>query len=177
METLLKLERQVVPLTRVVALIGLMGLLVQASLTMADVLLRWLANTPIHGLEDINGIAIAIVIASCFPIVIARRTNIAITFLGSAFGRTGKNRLEAMASIALLIFLILIGWQLIVFTGELAESGRTTWLLQLPVTPYWIIATGVYLLCIPVQIVIVLTDIGRAFSLASDKFKNDSEGV
>lgn len=147
---------------RVVALVGVIGLMVQGGLTLADVLLRWLANAPIRGLEDINGLVITIVIASCFPIVVARRQNVSIKFLGKLLGAAGERWLEVLSSTALLVFLVLIGWQLIAFIEELAESGRTTWLLQWPVTPYWIVATAVYALCVPVQLAIVLADVAKA---------------
>lgn len=174
MNRILRLERNVVPMTRIIALIGLTGLLVQAGLTMGDVLLRWLANAPIHGLEDVSELATAIVIASCFPIVVARRQNISINFLGAALGPKVERWLEAIASLSLLLFLILVGWQLAVFTGELAESGRTTWMLQLSVTPYWIVATVVYMACVPVQAIVALTDIARAIQGGSEAA--DAEG-
>src|SRR5688500_16159156 len=114
---------------------------------MLDVLLRWIANAPIKGLHDINGLAIAIVIASCFPLVVAERRNISIRFLGEALGAGASRWLEALGSAALLAFVAAIGWQLALYTLGLAESGRTTWHLRLPVTPAWTVATAVVLLC------------------------------
>lgn len=157
-----RLEERIGRWTRAIAVAGFVGLLAVAVATMADVLLRWVANTPIKGLNDINGLAVAIVIASCFPLVVAERQNISIRFLGDALGPRAGRWLEALGSAALLVFVALVGWQLVLHTAGLAESGRTTWHLRIPVTPYWSVATAVVLLCIPAQTIAFAADVLRA---------------
>jgi TRAP-type C4-dicarboxylate transport system permease small subunit len=133
-----------------------------AALVTLDVLLRWIASAPIKGLNDINGLVIAIVIASCLPLVIAQRQNISIRFLGEALGAGATRWLEALGSAALLFFVALVGWQLVLYTAGLAEDGRTTWHLRLPLTPWWSVATAIVLLCIPAQAVAFAADLARA---------------
>jgi TRAP-type C4-dicarboxylate transport system permease small subunit len=162
MKFLLELEARAVRWTRLVALIGALGLLFQSLATLADVTLRWGFNAPIAGLNDIIGLAVAIVLAACFPIVVAQRQNITIRFLAAAVGPRVARWLDAAGSLATLAFVSVIAWQLVVYTGELAASGRTTWLLRIPVTPYWAVATAVVLLCIPVQAIAFAADVARA---------------
>lgn len=157
-----RLERRIRGWTRAVAIVGLGGLVVISITTLLDVGLRWLANAPIRGLNDINGLAVAIVIAACFPLVVAERQNIAIRFLGGAAGARAARWLDAFGSAALLAYVAVIGWQLVLHTADLAESGRTTWFLLLPVTPSWVVATALVLLCIPVQAVALAVDVVRA---------------
>jgi TRAP-type C4-dicarboxylate transport system permease small subunit len=162
MQLVFRLEGWIGRWTRAIAVAGFLGLLAVAALTTLDVLLRWIANAPIKGLNDVNGLVVAIVIASCLPLVIAQRQNISIRFLGDALGAAPSRWLEAVGSAALLVFVTLVGWQLIVYTAGLAESGRTTWHLRIPLTPWWSVATAIVLLCIPAQTVALAADLARA---------------
>jgi TRAP-type C4-dicarboxylate transport system permease small subunit len=157
-----RLEERIGRWTRAIAVAGFIGLLGVALATTVDVLLRWIAHAPIKGLNDINGLAVAIVIASCLPLVIAERQNISIRFLGDALGAAPSRWLEALGSAALLVFVALVGWQLVLHTAGMAESGRTTWHLRIPVTPYWSVATAIVLLCIPAQTIAFAADVARA---------------
>ena len=97
MSLVFRLEQRIGRWTRAIAVAGFLGLLVVALATTAYVLLRWIANAPIKGLNDINGLVVAIVIASCLPLVIAERQNISIRFLGNALGVAPSRWLEAFS--------------------------------------------------------------------------------
>ncbi len=157
-------EARIVRWARLVALVGLAGLLIQATGTTADVVLRYFANQPITGLHDVSELAIAIVLAATFPVVVAQRQNITITFLGAGLGPAAARWLDLFGSIMLLAFLVLIGWQVAVYTGELMETGRTTWILEIEVTPYWIVTTAIIWLCVPVQLITIAVDAARALT-------------
>jgi len=164
MQRLLLLERRVITLTRALALGGFVGLMVMSLSTTLDVLLRWLANMPIKGLPDIVSLAVAIVIATSFPIVVAQRQNITIRFLGDWIGRRTALWFDVFGSAALLVFIALLGWQLAVYAGELLESGRLSWQLRINVGPYWAVAAGIVVLCVPIQVIALVADIGRAIT-------------
>ena len=157
-----RLERRIRGWTRAVAIIGLGGLLVISITTMLDVGLRWLVNAPIRGLNDINALAVAIVIAACFPLVVAERQNITIRFLGGAVGPGISRWLDAFGSALLLAYVGVLGWQLALYTADLADAGRTTWFLLLPMTPSWVVASLLMLLCVPIQAVAFAVDVARA---------------
>src|SRR5688572_19256384 len=175
MDFVFRLESRIIRGTRAIAIVGFVGLLVVALLTMLDVSLRWVANAPIKGLNDISGLAIAIVIASCLPLVIAQRQNISIRFLGAALGPGAARWLDAFGSGALLAFVALIGWQLAMHTAGMAESGRTTWHLRIPVTPYWSAATLLVALCIPAQAIAFVADVLRAVTGAPPRVEEAAE--
>lgn len=162
MKSLDRLQRLVSRWARGIAAVGLAALLFQALATAGDPLLRWLANRPIHGLSDITGLASVMVIAACFPVIVAQRGNITIRFLGRALPARAALWVDAFGSCALLAFLGMIGVQLALYTGELAASGRTTWLLRIPVAPYWIVATALVVLSVFAQAVNVAADVARA---------------
>jgi TRAP-type C4-dicarboxylate transport system permease small subunit len=164
MNQLLRLEQLVVSGTRALAFCGFVGLMVMSISTTLDVLLRWLANIPIKGLFDIVSLAVVIVIATSFPVVIAQRQNITIRFLGDVIGPRTALWFDAVGSAALLVFITLVGWQMAVYAGELIESGRTTWQLRIHTGPYWSVAAGIVLLCIPIQTIAFVADIMRAIT-------------
>jgi hypothetical protein len=95
MSFVFELERRIIRATRALAIVGFVVLLVASLTTMLDVALRWVANAPIKGLSDFEALAVAIVIASCLPLVVAQRQNISIRFLGDALGPAASRWLDA----------------------------------------------------------------------------------
>jgi TRAP-type transport system small permease protein len=157
-----RLEATIAGWSRNVAVIGVLALLVISVATLADVLLRWIANTPIRGLNDILMVTAPVVIAACLPLVIARRENISIRMFGELLGTRALLWLDVFGSLLLLAFVTLVGWQLIIYTVELGRSNRTTWQILIPVAPFWTVATSLVLLCIPAQAAALASDIARA---------------
>ncbi|MAF47381.1 MAG: TRAP transporter small permease [Rhodospirillales bacterium] len=141
---------------RFLALAGLVGLVVLTVITIADVLMRWLFNSPIDGVADIARLIVAINIAAFFPLALAERHHIAIGFLGKALGPRIHAWLEVLASLVTSVFFLALGWQFILYTDELQASGETTWLLGIPVAPWWAVVTLFLLICIPVQLIVFL---------------------
>ena len=177
MDFVFRLESRIIRGTRALAIVGFVALLLVALTTMVDVALRWLASSPIKGLNDINGLAIAIVIASCLPLVVAQRQNISIRFLGEAIGPAAARWLDAFGSAALLAFVTLAAWQLALHTAGMGESGRTTWHLRIPVTPYWTAATLLVALCVPAQAIAFIADVVRAITGAPPRAEERAEDV
>ncbi len=162
MEALARLESRLTSWMRAVAFVGLVALMIEALVTCADVLLRWLANKPIQGLSEILEVVTAIVIATCFPIVVAERHNIAIRLLGQFVWTRGARWLEVLGGVVLLTFLVVVGWQLAVFTGEVIEDGERSIVLLIPTAPFWVTATAIYWLCIPTQFLLLTIDLVHA---------------
>jgi TRAP-type C4-dicarboxylate transport system permease small subunit len=165
---LLRAEQRLARWTSTLAFVGVIALLVVAGTTLVDVLLRWIANSPITGLNDINSLAAPIVIASCLPLVIAHRQNISIRLLGDALGRRPSRWLDAFGSVCLLVFIVLVAWQLTLYTAELSRANRTTWQLLIPVAPSWIAATLLVWLCVPIQAAACANDFAAAIGVAAD---------
>ena len=162
MEAMARLESRLTRWMRAIAFVGLAALMIEALVTCADVLLRWLANKPIQGLNEILEVVTAIVIATCFPIVVADRHNIAIRLLGQMVWKSGARWLEVLGGLVLLIFLVVVGWQLAVFTGEVIQDGERSIVLLIPTAPFWVAATAIYCLCIPAQVLLLTLDLLRA---------------
>ena len=159
-------------ITRGIALIGLALLLLIASATVLDVLLRWLFNNPIVGLADTYSLFMAMILASCFPLCIYNRGNVTIRFLGNILGPRGKNILDAFGNLITMIIFALMAWQLWRFTDELALDVETTWVLNLPVSPWWRVVTILIFICTPVTFVTFIQ-----YAKAAFKKENPSDKV
>lgn len=141
------------------AMLGLIGLVALALMTIGSVLSRWLLSHPLEWVEDVYRLLIAVVVASFFPSAFAQRGHIAIEFLSLILSERGRHIVAAFAAIVTLLFTVVLSWQLILYTQEVWETGETTWLLGINVTPWWLVATAFLLFAIPVQLFVVLSDI------------------
>jgi len=151
-----RLEKAFTRITRFIALVGLVGLLALASATVLDVLMRWIFNSPIVGLNDTHSLFTALIIASCFPLCIYRRGNITIRFVGNLFGSRVSNILDAFGNLAAFIIFSLMAWQLWLYTDQLVKDGETTWVLSWPVSPWWRVVTLLIIVCVPVTFMAVI---------------------
>ena len=145
------IEKIVLRVSRLTALIGLAGLLVYAGATVLDVLMRWLLDSPITGVQDASSAFTSVIIASCFALCIVDRSNITIRFLGNALGKPWKESFEGFGNLVTLVIFGLMSWQLWLFAGQLAADGETTWVLSWPLSPWWRISAVLVALCVPVQ--------------------------
>ena len=143
--TLDRLDGLNVACTRLIALAGLAALLIIAIATLADVGARWLADAPIAGVYDLS------------TLFIASRQNIKVTFLADRLPRRAQLACDLFAEIMTLVFFTLLAWQLVVYTRELIDSGETSFILEVGIAPWWVAATALFMLCVPVQLVVVAT--------------------
>jgi TRAP-type C4-dicarboxylate transport system permease small subunit len=144
-------------ITRVISLIGLVGLLLFAGITVGEVLLRWLFNYPILGVSDVSSLVVTVAVASCFPLVFAERRSITVRVAGKILGRRVNKVFEAFGMLVTLGMFFLISWQLWDYAVELAESDQTTWVVLWPMSPWYGIAALIMSLCVPVLAVTFYT--------------------
>lgn len=158
------LERAVTRSSRVIALLGLAGMLTLAVATVCDVLARWLFSAPISGVRDLSQLFTAVIIASCFALCIAERNNITIRFVGSALGPRGSYSLDAFGNLITMLVFATMAWRMWAYANELAVDGETTMVLGWPFSPWWRIVSVLFGICVPVQLVVFLRSLGCAIS-------------
>ena len=151
-----KVEKITSQLTKIISLIGLVGLLSLASATVIDILLRWLFNSPIFGLNDLYSLLMSIIIASCFPLCIYNRSNITIRFFGNFLGEKPKLILDIFGSIITLIIFFILGWQFWLYTNRLEQHGDKTWILNWHISPWTRVVTIIIFVCVPVSIITII---------------------
>jgi TRAP-type C4-dicarboxylate transport system permease small subunit len=133
------------------AVIGFTGLVIIAFMTLIDVSMRYLGFPRIPGLHDIEEIAYAVVIASCFPAGLKKGNAVTVRVLGKLLGPRAHSWLDVIGSLFMLIFFTLVAWQFVVLAIDYSSNGRTTSTLEWPVGPIWVMVSLVVMTCVGVQ--------------------------
>ena len=136
------LERALDRLALSLALSAAAGLLLVALAIMADVLLRWLFNSPMRGLAEISALFTAAVVAACFPMAIARRGNVTIRLVGTVLGARATRLLDAFGALVSALFFAAMTWQYARYSAEMTGAGETTPMLRWPAGPWWWVVTA-----------------------------------
>jgi TRAP-type C4-dicarboxylate transport system permease small subunit len=147
---------------RALAIAGLALLLVFAALTLADGLMRGLAKAPIDAVRDLGGLAIAVAVATCFPLAFLRQSNITIAFIDSIVGRRAALWCDAFAAVVTTAVMAAFAWQFFIYAGTLARYGEVTAMLRVSKAPFWYAADAIFWLTVMVQLLVTV----RAISLA-----------
>ena len=156
------LERFALSATRVLSVLGLILLMSLAAMTLADGLMRWLANQPIEGVRDLGGLGIALAIVCCIPVVMIEKGNITIRVLGSNHGKLSRI-LDAFAAVLVCGTLALLTWQIWLYASKMARAHETTFVLQIPVAPFWFGVDLVLICAVLVQIIVSLRAVCTCF--------------
>lgn len=151
-----KAERLGIEIARALSLLGILGFVVLAVGTIADVMLRWLFASPIDGFSEVARLGVAIMTATFLPAALIERYHISIDFFGKWMGPDWHRGLNLFSAAVTLGFFSLMAWQFVGYTQELADAGETTWIVGIKVAPYWWVVTGILALCVPAQILILM---------------------
>jgi TRAP-type C4-dicarboxylate transport system permease small subunit len=157
------LEQAALAATRVLSVLGLTVLMGLAGMTLADGLMRWIANQPIEGVRDLGGLAIAVAIACCIPVVMSERRNITIRLAAEA--SPGLSRvLDAVSGVVVGAVLFAVAWQIGLYAMKMARAQETTFVLQIPVAPFWLGVDVILWCAVLVQAIVALRDIVKVVS-------------
>lgn len=160
------LERAALASTRALSVVGLIALMVLAFLTLANGLLRWLANQPIAGVVDVGALAIAIAVCCCIPVSLMERSHITFRLVSAMSLRLGRV-LDVAAAIAVAAVLAFMAYEFYAYAASLVASGERTYVLKIPAAPFWYAADAILWIAVAVQLVVVAVDIARLFGYRS----------
>jgi C4-dicarboxylate transporter, DctM subunit len=148
-----RLDRICVVSTQRVAFVGVVAMLFIAFTTITDVLLRWLANSPIDGLPEIEGMALAVAVSGCFPAGAAQRVNLTIDLIGSHVSARVLAWLKVFGALLLLTFYTLVAWRVAEYAFKLGARGAETTFVHLPIAPFIGVVAGFLAISALVQVV------------------------
>ena len=135
------LDRWGIALTRRIAFGGVLAMLLIAMVTIADVLLRTIANAPIVAMNEITEVFFAVAIAACFPVGLTQRIHVTVDLLATRYGPRLTAWLRVVGALLLLWLFALIAWRLGDIAANLTETSETTIILQIPTWPFiWLVA-------------------------------------
>ena len=142
MESLIaKVDGWGIALTRRVAFGGVIAMLIIATVSIADVILRAVADSPIAGLNEITEVFFAVAIAACFPAGLTQRIHITVDLLANRYGPQVTAWLKFAGSVTLFWMFTLLAWRLADIAAELTEARDISTILEIPVWPFiWAVA-------------------------------------
>src|SRR6185295_7405658 len=155
------LERVALVATRTLSVLGLTALMSLAVMTIADGLMRWIANQPIEGVRDLGGLLIALAIACCLPVVMAEKGNITIRLLEGLSARLSRV-LEVIAAALVLCVMAALTWQIWLYAAKMLRAHETTFVLQIPVAPFWFGVSVILASAVLVQALVMLRAVSAA---------------
>ena len=145
-------SRKLDSVTQTVAVIGFCGLVLVALLTFYDGAARYLSAPRLSGFSDYGELVYPIIIASCFPAVLLRQTNVTVRVLTHFVNFRTFAVFEFVAAILTLIFFTVLVWQFVEIAQKYSVANRTTRTVEMRLAPWWWMATMVMALCVPVQV-------------------------
>jgi len=141
------------------AVAGLSLLLILATFTLLDGLLRALANYPLDLVREIGDLVAAICGASCLPIVLLHRSNIVLRTFEKILPPGGVRAIDVFAAAVIEIVTIAMAWQFYLFGIKTMQAGDVTWLLNLPKAPFWFVVDVILWVAVAVQTFVLIEEI------------------
>lgn len=156
------LEAWCVSLTRPLAFLGVMGMLIVSGVTMVDILLRWLLSSGVTAMNEIVAMVFAITITACLPHGVALAINLKLDLLESWIIGRLMAWINVVGMALVLLLLSLLTWRLTIYAGTLAAEGRTTVILRWPQAPFIYAMTALFGLCALIQVVVLANALVKA---------------
>lgn len=157
------LERAALAATRALSIVGLAALMCLAAMTLVDGLMRSLVNRPIAGVRDLAALTIAVAVSCSLPMVLIERGNITIRVVAGTLGAAAGRFFDLLASLLVCGVFGLMAWQFHLFASKLAQGRETTWVLQIPVAPFWYGVDVILWCAVLVQMIVTARDAVRLF--------------
>jgi hypothetical protein len=150
------IERMVGALTNGLAVTGLSLLLLLATFTLLDGVLRAFANYPLDFVRETGDMIAAVCGACCLPIALWRESNIVLRVLGQMFSPGVTRLLDLFAAVIVEAVMIGMGWQFYLLGVKTSRAGEVTWLYNLPKAPFWFVVDAILWVAVAVQAVVLV---------------------
>lgn len=135
-----------IALTRRIAFVAVLSMLVVAGVTIADVILRAVADSPVVGMNELTEVFFAVAIAACFPVGLTQRVHITVDLLADRYGERVTAWLRVQGAVMLFWMFALLAERMADIAAELTKTADTTTILEIPTWPFlWLVAALVAL--------------------------------
>ena len=150
------IERIVTGAANSLAVAGLTILLILATFTLFDGLLRSLANYPLDIVREIGDLVVAICSACCLPIALLHRSNITLRIFEKVLPSAGARVIDAFADVLMTIVMAAMAWQFYLFSLKTMRANDVTWALNVPKAPFWFAVDAVLWVAVLVQLFVLI---------------------
>ncbi len=137
-------QRLTAVVSRWIAAAGVIGMIVIASLTVGDALLRSVLNAPIRALNEVVALVFSVAVAACIPYALAAGGQLTVDILESRMSKRVAALLEAVGALVVLAFFATMTWCVAGYAAELADGRRVTIILGWRQGP-WMVAVAALL--------------------------------
>jgi hypothetical protein len=151
-----KIERMVGALADGLAVAGLSLLLLLATFTLLDGVLRAFANYPLDFVRETGDMIAAVCGACCLPIALWRESNIVLKVFGKLCSPAVTRLLDLFAAVIVEAVMIGMGWQFYLLGVKTGRAGEVTWLYNLPKAPFWFAVDAILWVAVVVQAVVLI---------------------
>jgi TRAP-type C4-dicarboxylate transport system permease small subunit len=127
-------------LQRVQLWLAALALVVLMMVTVTDVLLRYLFNSPVRGSYDLVESMLLVFVFNGMAAGFFLRRNVVIDLIDAAVGRSGAVVLIRIADLLSVVCLVLLMWAMLGPATQAYEYGDRKLELNLPIYILWIVA-------------------------------------
>ena len=156
------IQKAVAGAANALAVAGLSLLLILATCTLLDGLLRALASYPLDLVREIGDLIAAICGAACLPIALLHRSNIVLRTFDKVLPACGVRAIDALAAAVIEIVMIGMAWQFYLLAVKTMRAGDVTWLLSIPKAPFWLVVDGILWVAVAVQTCVLIEEVTGA---------------
>lgn len=135
------LKKVVSPISEVLANISMVVIVLAVLVVVADVTLRRLFNSPIHGSRDLTMVAFSIIVFLPLAWHALRNGHIELDFLVKKFPKTAQKILEVIMMFITTVILGLMSWRLLVHGTVLQAMKGESVTLGIPMWPFVYLAS------------------------------------
>jgi TRAP-type C4-dicarboxylate transport system permease small subunit len=132
------------------------ALLTSMTVIVIDVAGRYLFSAPLRGADDVNSLAIGLMIFAGLPLVTAREEHIRVDLLTGRMGPRLAGALRRVACVVGAAVLAVMAWKLVATAAIFADFGDTTPMLRLPIAPFAYVMAALAALAAGVQAALAL---------------------
>jgi TRAP-type C4-dicarboxylate transport system permease small subunit len=125
--------RRLHALTRAYALAGSVGFIVLVLMSLASIIGRKLAATPIPGDIEIMQLGGAVAAAAMLPLCEMERQHLRVDFFTARLSAPARHRLDALSHGLLALVAAVLAWRTAAGALSLREAGESSMMLQWPV--------------------------------------------
>ncbi|MGB3313498.1 MAG: TRAP transporter small permease, partial [Albidovulum sp.] len=122
-------------------------------LTGADVIARYLFNTPIRGAFELTEILLACFVFSALPLTTGLRGHIEVELIDPK-SRHIRRALGLLATASGVIVFAVLAYEIFEYAGRMAKYGQTTNSLQIPLAYVGYTAAGFCAVCVAVLVLV-----------------------
>lgn len=153
-----RLDQLATSITRKIASVGVLVMLIIAILTVVDIMLRLFANASVPGFNEIIQLSMAVAIASTFPAGVTTRVNLTIDILERNISKQGRKICRCIGSLFLLVLFSLLTMRVLIHAMHLQERNAISLFLEIPEAPFMGAVAAMLAIAMLAQLIVFLKD-------------------